>query len=188
MVKKLGKDIEIDTTESYNTVLWKTDCDIIIPYINLLIINQVNDVISEDFIDYSYLIFRKVSSICKGSQPLYQAERTYKKRVVDHIMCCNGLNTNYSGTELKIEYEKSYLLFQVGFNLKKKYEGSWIPWETPFLKPNMDMEYVNLFFQKKSIPNEFYSLFGSLIRKNEVTEIEFTSPQSLSQEDSEDFY
>lgn len=173
MIKKLGEHIEVDTSESYNSLIWLIDDNVIIPYVNLLLLDRSSD-LSEDFIDRSYLVFKGVKSLVSDFVTISFHDKlsTPIDSLVDYFMCWNDKRSNFVGSELSIAFSDSYLLLPDSWKKVNKSEGRWVPWSTPFYQSNMNETEVKFLTQKEEIPREFYEV--SKLRTDEKVFIEYS--------------
>ncbi|MGN6641305.1 MAG: hypothetical protein ACTHJ8_20510 [Mucilaginibacter sp.] len=147
----------INTTEAFYKDFFIKDGNMLIPYINLCLmqghpINKGENVFN---LNYGLIVLRNIVLIKKNKKWIYDdSSFKYKKY---QFLDIGGINVNVGDyEELKILFESGYL--QVLDNAKFS-EEFWIPIETPNYVINMDVHEINDFFSLKSVPENLRNQF-----------------------------
>ncbi len=155
-----------DSLDSYNKHIFIYRNHLIIPYINLQIIepNTIADFKEYDFLDFSFIILKDVSyftcdSLSFGMNQLFFGDKKENSRI--DYFTANKLNKKIGSSEIKVEFVEEYLYFDRDVKIGNKMQNMWIPIETPNFKQNIETEIVNDFFDKKNIPTEVLALVGA---------------------------
>ncbi|WP_367389134.1 hypothetical protein [Lewinella sp. LCG006] len=174
-LKKLRR--QINTSESYNSRVFRHKDNIILPYINLEIVG--NKIVEIDerkgFVKFAYLVFTKVN---KFTWRYSKGTRSYEKtcyfedlytptgeEVVDFF--AGGDSFEYQiGCEFEIQFDGFYLGIPIQIDLAQE---PWYPISTKQVKANIPDNEVNLFFSRKTIPKDILGLLKcSLIDIDEL--------------------
>ncbi len=165
-MKKLKYEIldtdSINTSESYSKDVFYCDNIVLIPYINMEIVEELGAFKQGERIDFSYLILLGVQQIQwdyldMGRQVLGKLEISgFSKGVTDYF-ALGGLN-HLTGGELKITFEKAKLVTLLGSKTNKKH---WVPQKTPNLRRNLQKENVERFLNDISYEDEIGNLIGN---------------------------
>lgn len=138
-----GSD-EIDTSEGFRGAISIVDNHVIIPCINVGVSEHpLNPTKSNNFIDYSYLLYVNVKSI--------HFKTVLNKTSEETEIYYNGC-TNIVGTEqfeASIECEKLCLIKRKNSRLSTR---MWIPIETQAFSPNLDKSMVYEFLHSDINP------------------------------------
>lgn len=145
----------INTSDSYSQDVFSCGANLLIPYINLELFEDIEGMSKQSKIDFSYVVLKGV----REAQWNYTHERqTVVGRVVnpevepDHTdYFIIGGTQRDTGGELKVRFKEMFLMMPPEAKVADKY---WIPFKTPNFRRNLSKERVRLFFSESSIPEQ----------------------------------
>jgi hypothetical protein len=143
----------VNTSESYSDKILFDGDTLIIPNINIQLMegNPLNNI--SCFIDYSICIFRGVEMINARSNNLtlsIESSLKYENLETEYIYY-NKFDNN-KGYEIEIK-SRDIKLYIFDYS-KVSFEKMFIPIHTPFFSPNMKIQDVNDFFSEKFLTEE----------------------------------
>ncbi|RYU92632.1 hypothetical protein [Emticicia agri] len=120
---------EINTSEGFRGAINIIDNHVIIPCINVGVAEHLlNPTKSNNFIDYSYLLYVNVKSIHFNTV----LDKRFEETEIYYNSCTNIIGAKQF--EVSIECEKLCLIIRKNSRLSTK---TWIPIETPVFTPNL---------------------------------------------------
>ena len=176
----------INTSESYSHDVFMCASHVVIPYVNLELIDDIEDINEQSRIDFSYIVLKEVREV--------QWNYAHKKRTVvgriilpevesDHtsyFAVGGGQDTTGSeGGELKVRFKEMFLMMPPEAKVADKY---WIPFKTPNFRRNLSKERVRLFFSESFIPEQVRRLVSC--SDEELTKLIFD--QNVSSQEAQE--
>ncbi|RAJ80374.1 hypothetical protein CLV59_105483 [Chitinophaga dinghuensis] len=143
----------INTWDAHSKGTFRSGHDLIIPYINLELME--NNPISSNtcVIDFSYLVFREVQEMQegeKGNSIYFQGKpsASVNPLLLNEYVIINSWRDS-TEIELKISCHTIDLYVNDDFNFRSR-EHPFVPYDTPKWKANMDNEKIERFFLRES--------------------------------------
>lgn len=147
----------IDTFESYSGECYLNEHCLLIPYINLELIDQyvIGNIDDRIKIEFSYLVFDGLKEISWiGENKLGKrivGGRNFAERKKVDLTNWIAINRNKEGFEIKVIFEKLLIFVPLDSRIGKEW---WTPWETPNFPQNIKTEKAKDFFELNRIPKE----------------------------------
>lgn len=174
MIISIEDDVfEVNTSEAYNKDIFVYNKWIIIPYVNLEIfnINFTQSIIKRyDKLDFSYLLFRDVREIfwnyavndeAKYGKLMLNNSSFENDYIIDYVFGADIMN-GISGCEIKIKFKKQYLFISEDhLQTKSGPLNIWTPVDTPNFSRNIDEKAIDIFYNKRYIPDEILQFTGA---------------------------
>ncbi|GEN72170.1 MULTISPECIES: hypothetical protein [Chryseobacterium] len=174
MIISIEDDVfEVNTSEAYNKDIFVYNKWIIIPYVNLEIfnINFTQSIIKRyDKLDFSYLLFRDVREIfwnyavndeVKYGKLMLNNSSFENDYIIDYVSGADIMN-GISGCEIKVKFKEQYLFISKDhLQIKSGPLNIWTPVDTPNFSRNIDEKAIDIFYNKRYIPDEILQFTGA---------------------------